>query len=129
MVTSATRMAPLYHLVRPHEHRLWDRQAQSGGGLQVEHQVERRWALDGKDTRKLTLENAVLHHRRRAPDPDASVTIRVTRDLLVRLFGGQVGARELAFSEELDVDGSRLDLLAFLRLLDRPDPNFPIVTP
>ena len=77
----------------------------------------------------LTLENAVLHHRRRAPDPDASVTIRVTRELLVGLFGGQVGARELAFSDQLDVDGSRLDLLAFLRLLDRQNPTFPIVTP
>jgi len=77
----------------------------------------------------LTLENAVLHHQRREPDPDASVTIRVTRELLVRLFGGQVGARELAFSDQLDVDGSRMDLLAFLRLLDPPNPTFPIVTP
>jgi alkyl sulfatase BDS1-like metallo-beta-lactamase superfamily hydrolase len=77
----------------------------------------------------LTLENAVLHHERRDPDPEAGVTIRVTRDLLVGLFGGEVGARELAFSDELDVDGSRMDLLAFLRLLDRPDPTFPIVTP
>ena len=39
----------------------------------------------------LTLENAVLHHERRDPDPDAGVTIRVTRELLVGLFGGQVG--------------------------------------
>jgi alkyl sulfatase BDS1-like metallo-beta-lactamase superfamily hydrolase len=77
----------------------------------------------------LTLENAVLHHQRREPDPDASVTIRVTRELLVRLFGGQVGARELAFSDQLDVDGSRMDLLACLRLLDPPNPTFSIVTP
>ena len=32
-------------------------------------------------------------------------------------------------SDDLEVDGSRLELLAFLRLLDRPDPIFPIVTP
>jgi alkyl sulfatase BDS1-like metallo-beta-lactamase superfamily hydrolase len=77
----------------------------------------------------LTLENAVLHHKRRAPDPQANVTIRITQALLVRLFTGRAGARELVFSDELDIDGSRMDLLGFFRLLDPPDPDFAIVTP
>ncbi len=77
----------------------------------------------------LTLENAVLHHQRREPDPQANVTIRITQALLVRLFTGRAGARELVMSDELDIDGSRLDLLGFFRLLDRPDPDFAIVTP
>jgi hypothetical protein len=33
------------------------------------------------------------------------------------------------FSDELDVDGSRIALLGFFQLLDRPDPGFAIVTP
>jgi len=77
----------------------------------------------------LTLENSVLHPRRRDPDPDADVTIRVTRDLLVRLFSGQAGARELLFSDDLDVEGSRTALVSFFGLLSRPEADFAVVTP
>lgn len=77
----------------------------------------------------LTLENSVLHHRRADPDPKADATVRLTRPLLVRLATGQAGLRELVFSDELSVDGSRLALVDFLRLFDTPDPNFPVVTP
>lgn len=77
----------------------------------------------------LDLENAVLHYRRGDPDPNANVSIRVTRPLLVRLFTRQVGLRELLTTNALDIDGSRLDLISFLTLLETPDPSFPIVTP
>ncbi len=77
----------------------------------------------------LSLENAVLHHRRGGPDPGAAATVRLTRELLVRLVTGQAGLRELVFSDELSVEGSRLELLGFLMLLDRPEGPFPIVTP
>jgi alkyl sulfatase BDS1-like metallo-beta-lactamase superfamily hydrolase len=80
-------------------------------------------------THVLTLANAVLHHRRRDAHPDADATIRLTRDFLVRLSVGEAGLREMIFSDELTVDGSRLDVLAFFSVLDRPDPNFAIVTP
>ena len=82
------------------------------------------------ETHVLTLENAVLHHRQRpAADPDAAATVRLTRDFLVRLATGQVGLREALFSDDLDVEGSRMELLSFFTLLDTPDPAFPIVTP
>jgi len=84
---------------------------------------------DAGETHVLELENAVLHHRRGEPAPGASATVRLTRELLLRLATGQAGLRELVFSDELAVEGSRLDLLSFLSLLDRPDPAFPIVTP
>jgi alkyl sulfatase BDS1-like metallo-beta-lactamase superfamily hydrolase len=77
----------------------------------------------------LALENAVLHARRGDPDPAAVATVRLTRDLLVRLVSGQAGLREVVFSDDLHVDGSRLELVSFLSLLDRPDGAFPIVTP
>jgi alkyl sulfatase BDS1-like metallo-beta-lactamase superfamily hydrolase len=70
-----------------------------------------------------------LHHVEAPPAADAAASIRLTRDLLVRLVTGQAGVRELVFSDELAVSGSRMELLAFLRLLDRPDGTFPIVTP
>lgn len=85
---------------------------------------------DVGETWVLELENAVLHPRRRdGPDAKAAATVRLTRDLLVRLVTGQAGLRELVLSDDLAVDGSRLDLLSFLSLLDRPGPPFPIVTP
>jgi alkyl sulfatase BDS1-like metallo-beta-lactamase superfamily hydrolase len=40
-----------------------------------------------------------------------------------------VGLRDFVFSDELDVEGSRMALLSFFGLLDRPEPSFPIVTP
>ncbi len=84
---------------------------------------------DAGESYVLTLENSVLHHRLAEPDPEASVTVRITKELLVRLMAGQAGLREVIFGDELDVDGSRLDLLAFFRLLDAPDASFAIVTP
>jgi len=77
----------------------------------------------------LSLRNSVLHHHRSDPDPAAAATVRLTRELLVRLVTGQAGLRELVFSDELSVEGSRLELLGFLSLLERPGAPFPIVTP
>jgi alkyl sulfatase BDS1-like metallo-beta-lactamase superfamily hydrolase len=42
---------------------------------------------------------------------------------------GSAGLREIVFSDDLDVDGSRLDLLSLLSTLDRPDGRFAVVTP
>jgi len=84
---------------------------------------------DLDETHVVEVENAVLRHRRAEPVADADATVRLTRDLLVRLGTGQAGLRDLVMSDALQVDGSRLKLLGFLSLLDTPDPNFPIVTP
>lgn len=81
------------------------------------------------ETHVLELENSVLHHRQRDADPDADATVRLTHEFLLRLTAGQTGLREMIFSDELDVDGSRLALLSFFSLLDRPEGTFPIVTP
>lgn len=78
----------------------------------------------------LSLENGVLHARRRdAPDPNAAASVRLTREFLVKLATQQAGLRELLFSDDLAVEGSRLELLSFFSLLDSNDGRFPIVTP
>jgi alkyl sulfatase BDS1-like metallo-beta-lactamase superfamily hydrolase len=76
----------------------------------------------------LTLENAVLHHAAREPDAGAAATVRLTRELFLRLVTRQAGVRELVFSDDLKVEGSRMALLSFLSLLGPIDPAFPIVT-
>src|SRR5690606_12223071 len=84
---------------------------------------------DAGDTPVPQLATALPHHRRGDPAPDAAATVRLTRELLVRLAAGEAGLRELVFSDELAVEGSRLALLNFLRRFDRPAGAFPIVTP
>jgi alkyl sulfatase BDS1-like metallo-beta-lactamase superfamily hydrolase len=81
-------------------------------------------------TEVVTIDNAVLHHHGRpAPDPNAAATVQLTRDFLVGLVTGRVGLREALLSDDLHVEGSRMELLSFFALLDRTDPAFPIVTP
>ncbi len=84
---------------------------------------------DLDETHVVELSNSVLHHRRADADPGANATVRLTRDFLARLSTGQAGLREMIFSDDLSVEGSRLDLLSFFSLLDRPDGQFAIVTP
>ena len=77
----------------------------------------------------LQVRNSVLHHRRQEPLPGAEATVRLTKDLLLRIFGGQAGMKDTLMSDDLAVDGSRLALVGFFGLLDQPDPAFEIVTP
>jgi alkyl sulfatase BDS1-like metallo-beta-lactamase superfamily hydrolase len=82
------------------------------------------------ETHVLTLENSVLHHQQRPePEPTANATVRLTRDFFLRMLVRQAGLREMIFSEDFSVEGSRLDLLSLFSLLDQPDGRFPIVTP
>ena len=64
------------------------------------------------------------------PIPTPTPPCKLTRDFLVQLATGQAGLREMIFSDDLAVEGSRLELLSFFSLLDRSaDGKFPIVTP
>jgi alkyl sulfatase BDS1-like metallo-beta-lactamase superfamily hydrolase len=77
----------------------------------------------------LELENAVLHHRKGKAVAEANATVHITHPLFVRMLTGDAGIRDILFSDEVSVDGSKLDLLRFFALLDRPDGKFNIVTP
>ncbi len=77
----------------------------------------------------LELKNSVLHYLERAPDAQADATLKVTLDLYLKMSMGMAGLRETLFSDDLDVDGSRLALLRFMRSFDKPKGTFAIVTP
>jgi alkyl sulfatase BDS1-like metallo-beta-lactamase superfamily hydrolase len=81
------------------------------------------------ETHVLALSNGVLHHAQGEADPSAAVTVRLTREFFLRLATGQAGLRDMVFSNEMSVEGSRTDLLSFFALLEQPDGLFPIVTP
>ncbi len=77
----------------------------------------------------LELENSVLRHYERDPHPEANASMNITHDLFLRMLVGQAGLKETLFSDDLSVQGSRLDLLSFFRLFDKLDGTFDIVTP
>ena len=77
----------------------------------------------------LELKNSVLRHYKRDPDPDANVTLRITHDLYLQMATGRVGIKDTVFTDDLKVEGSRIDLVRFFRLFDKPDGTFNIVVP
>ena len=77
----------------------------------------------------LRLENAVLHHREQPLAEDASVTINISHEFLLDVMVGEVDLSGLLTTDELDIQGSRVDLVRFLSLLQLPDGTFAIVTP
>ena len=77
----------------------------------------------------LTVENSVLHHKKTDPDPNADATLTVTHDLFVRMAVGKAGIKDTIFSDDLETSGSRIDLVRFFLLFDKPEGNFNIVTP
>ncbi len=77
----------------------------------------------------LELENAVLHQREGSPAADANATIRITHPMFIKMLTGGAGIRDILFSDDVSVKGSKLDLLQFFRLLEQPNDTFNIVTP
>ncbi|MFO8112477.1 MAG: alkyl sulfatase dimerization domain-containing protein [Desulfosalsimonadaceae bacterium] len=77
----------------------------------------------------LTLENSVLHHRQTDPAPDANATLKLTHELFLKMAIGKAGIRDTVFSDDLETSGSRIDLVRFFLLFDKPGGIFNIVTP
>jgi len=84
---------------------------------------------DSDTTIVVRLENSVLHHKQTAAHPDADATVTLTRSLWIKLVTKQISMKNLVFSDELHIQGSRLKLLSFFSLLDDPAGDFAIVTP
>jgi alkyl sulfatase BDS1-like metallo-beta-lactamase superfamily hydrolase len=77
----------------------------------------------------LDISNAVLHHWPSSPDAEADATLNLSHGLFIQMLTGKAGLKDLMLSEELDLEGSKLDLLKFFSLFDQPDGRFNIVTP
>ncbi len=84
---------------------------------------------DLDETYTLHLENSVLHHAKAVSGEMPDVSIEVTHELFIRMILGQAGLKETIFSDDLSVAGSKLDLLQFLLLFEKPEGLFNIVTP
>ncbi len=77
----------------------------------------------------LRLENAVLRHGPATAETPADATLHLPHALFVALLVGEAGVKETLFGDQLDIEGSRLDLVSFLALFDKPKGTFNIVVP
>lgn len=77
----------------------------------------------------LSLNNAVLHHKLAPKSDKANATLNISHELFVDLIIGNAGVKEVLFSDELEIEGSKLDLVSFFSSLDKPKGVFNIVTP
>ncbi|WP_085688182.1 MULTISPECIES: alkyl/aryl-sulfatase [unclassified Pseudomonas] len=82
---------------------------------------------DTNESFVLWIENAVLHYRKGPTAANANATLTVTKDLFVQLLGGTAGLKETLTSDDLKVEGSKVDLVRFLGLLEKAPGNFAIV--
>ena len=84
---------------------------------------------DLRESYVLWIENAVLHHRKAPPDKNANATLTLTQPVFIKMVTGTAGMKDTLLSDDLQVGGSRIDLVRFFSLIDRPPKTFAIVTP
>ena len=76
----------------------------------------------------LWIENAVLHHRKAQPAADANATLTLTQPIFIKMMAGTAGVKDTLMSDDLKVEGSRIDLVRFFTLIDKAPGTFAIVT-
>lgn len=78
----------------------------------------------------LIIKNSVLHHRKsRNTDNAPNVMIMLTHDLFIKMTIGKAGIKDTILSDDLKIEGSKLDLIRFFTLFEKPKGIFNIVTP
>jgi len=77
----------------------------------------------------LDVHNAVLHHRPAGPETPSDAALRLTHEMFLNILTGQAGIKELLLSDEIQMEGSKVGLLRFFSLFDKPEGRFDIVTP
>lgn len=77
----------------------------------------------------LDISNAVLHHWPSNPDAEANATLRLSHEMFIQMLTGKAGLKDMFLSDQLELEGSKLDLVKFFSLFDKPDGRFNIVTP
>jgi alkyl sulfatase BDS1-like metallo-beta-lactamase superfamily hydrolase len=83
---------------------------------------------DTKESFVLWIENAVLHYKKSEPVADANATLTLTKGFFIKMMAGTAGVKDFLFSDELRIDGSKIDLVRFLTLIDKAPGTFAIVT-
>ena len=83
---------------------------------------------DTKESFVLWIQNAVLHHKKAAPAADANATLTLTKPIFIKMMAGTAGVKDTLLSDDLKIDGSKIDLVRFFSLIDKAPGTFQIVT-
>ena len=83
---------------------------------------------DLKESYVLWIENSVLHFKSAPAAPDANATLTLTKDIFVKMIAGTAGIKDTLLSDDLKIDGSKIDLVRFFGLIEKSPGVFPIVT-
>jgi len=81
------------------------------------------------ETHVLRLKNSVLHHQRGEADPNANATLNITHEMFLDMALGTANVKDMIFSDQLSIEGSKIDLVRFFALQDKAGGNFSIVLP
>jgi len=85
--------------------------------------------VDLEQTHVMTLRNGALTHRVGEPDPEAKLTLYLTRSVLDDILSGEIGFLEAMRQGLIEMDGKPVLLVMVILLQDVFDPLFNIVTP
>ncbi|MCC9662125.1 MULTISPECIES: alkyl sulfatase dimerization domain-containing protein [unclassified Pseudoalteromonas] len=77
----------------------------------------------------LMLENAVLRHKKIFQAVEADASLVLTSALFIDIIVGDANLKDVLLGDDLQVEGSKLDLISFFSLLGNPQGTFNIVTP
>jgi len=83
---------------------------------------------DQKTSYVLWIENAVLHFKKAPPDASANATLTLTKPIFIKMMAGTAGVKDTLLSDDLKIDGSKIDLVRFFSLIDKAPGTFQIVT-
>jgi alkyl sulfatase BDS1-like metallo-beta-lactamase superfamily hydrolase len=83
---------------------------------------------DTQESFVLWIENAVLHHKKAPAEADANATLNVTKAIFIKMMAGTAGIKDTLLSDDLKIDGSKIDLVRFFTLIDKAPGTFAIVT-
>jgi alkyl sulfatase BDS1-like metallo-beta-lactamase superfamily hydrolase len=84
------------------------------------HHTAAAWAYKKEEDKKVGVDSS---------ESEINASLNVKHELFIDMLIGRAGLKKTLFSDDLSIDGSKLDLLAFLSLFDRPMGDFNIVTP
>ncbi len=78
----------------------------------------------------LSLKNSVLHHKKSSDmGKKPNAVIKLTHDIFIKMSIGKAGIKDTIMSDDFSVEGSKLDLVRFFTLFEKPKGIFNIVTP
>ena len=84
---------------------------------------------DTRESFVLWIENAVLHHKKTKPEANANATLTMPKDIFIALIIGNAGVKNTLMNDEFKISGSRIDLIRFFSLIEKPPSTFAVVTP